>query len=662
MSTWILGIGGSHNGSYCLLEGSEVRVAIQEERLVGVKRARVYGGRRGLGLRYCLDTAGIVASDLSMVVLASQGSSDVEENNIWMNPDLSGLSAVPKRIVSHHLAHAASAFATSGYKCAAVLVVDGLGSPVEDLTSAAKRVVVDFCEGTWEYLSLFRAHRDTITPLEIHTTPMWIEKTSMGMWRFFSLGGLYSAVAQQIFGDPNDAGKVMGLAPYGEPRIPVEEFLQFDRNRIQFPNLVQQRFRDNELWPAHEQSYMDLASSAQRALEVAMLRIVTRLREMTNETRLCLAGGVALNGVANQRICEETGFDYIYVVPAADDGGVAIGAAYLGLWELGGSSPGQQMRTDAHGRTATASEVEEAIRAVPDIDAKRPYNLLDEVADRLSTGQIGGWFQGGAELGPRALGQRSILCSPCDGHVKEKLAERIKFREHFRPFAPSVLAEHAASWFEFGPSSQESPFMLRVVRFRKELRDQVSAVVHIDGTGRLQTLTSENNGRFYGLVACFHAKTGVPMLLNTSMNIQGEPIVELPADALWCLLGTGLDFCVVHDWLVTKSNGFRTILDYVPAVVAEEYTLRMDVLGQALQTSIKREDAVTVRTLTPWGKADVVLPLRLLPLLSIIDGRRTGHLLQRSLASNPSASRVTRDLLLLRRMHIIEFLPNVPHD
>jgi carbamoyltransferase len=621
-----------------------------------LKRARVYGGRRGLGFRYCLDTAGISASDLSMVVLSSQRSSKAEENDIWTNPDLSGLAEVPKRIVSHHLAHAASAFATSGYESAAVLVVDGLGSPVEDLPTAAKSVVVDHCDDASEHLSLLSACRNTINPLEIHAARNWIERDISGMWSFFTVGGLFSAVAEQIFGDPSEAGKVMGLAPYGVPRIPVEEFLHFEGNRIRFPNLVQQRFQYKERWPAHKRSYRDLASSAQQALEIALLQTVNRLQEMTNETNLCLAGGVALNGIANQKICKEARFDRVYIVPAAEDSGVAIGAAYLGLWELGPTGSCQQVRIDSYGRIATPVEIEDAIRVVPDIIARRPYDLLDETAERLWKGQIGGWFQGGAELGPRALGQRSIVCSPCSRYAKKKLNASVKFRESFRPFAPSVLTEHAASWFDFGSSSSESPFMLRVVPFHENRRDEVPAVVHVDGTGRLQTLTAGDNGKFYDLVARFHSKTGIPMLLNTSMNIRGEPIVETPVDALWCFLGTGLDFCVIHDWLVTKSDSFRTILDFVPAVVAKEYTLRMQVSDRALQTHIQREDAVTIHISNPWGEADIVLPLRLLPLLSNVDGLRDGHALRTALHGNPPASRVVQDLLLLRRMHIIEFL------
>jgi len=655
MKPWILGISASHNGSYCLLHGDEIRLAIQEERLVGMKRARVYGARRGLGLRYCLEAAGITALDLSMVVISSQRSAKAEENDLWINPDLSGLPHLPRRAVSHHLAHAASALATSGFESAGVLVVDGLGSPVEDLCDAAKRVVVGDSSGASEHLSLFRACGNNVMPIEVHTAIKWLEKKSGGMWPFFSLGGMYSAAAQQIFGDPMEAGKVMGLAPYGKPHIPVEEFLRFEDERLHFSNLVQERFKHEDRWPAHRRKYQDLASSVQNALETALLRMTTRLREMTRETNLCLAGGVALNSVANQRICAEAGFKEVHIIPSADDSGVAIGAAYLGLWELGGGRPSMPLRSDAHGRTSTPEEIGFAIRAVPDVVARKPSDLLDEAADRLSRGQIGGWVQGGSELGPRALGQRSILCSPCGRHTKKELNARVKFREAFRPFAPSVLEEHAAAWFDFGHSPMNSRFMLRVVPFHKDRRNCVPAVVHVDGTGRLQTLTREDDGLFWKLVSRFHTKTGIPMLLNTSLNVQGEPIVETPLDALWCLLGTGLDFCIIHDWVVTKSSSFRSILDYVPSVIAEEYSLRMEIGDHSLQTSIRRDDAVTVRVSTPWGKVDKVLPLRLLPLLSKIDGHRDGYALLQSLSEKPSVTRLTIDLLLLRRMHVIEF-------
>ena len=649
---WVLGISGSHNGSFCLLQGDRIHVAIQEERLVGLKRARVYGGRHSLGLRYCLDAAGIEVSDLSMVVLASQSAAGHEENDLGLNPDFRELGGVPKRVVSHHRAHATSVFATSGYEHAAVLVVDGMGSPVVDLDEDGCRATLDHQADFSEHLSLFHARGTLLEPREVQASQRWIERVPSGMWRFHSLGGLFSAVAHQIFGESSEAGKVMGLAPYGEPVIGVEEFLSFDGQRICFPNRVQERFPGSERWPEREKEYRDLACSAQRALEIALLRVARHLRVLTGEDRLCMAGGVALNSVANQVLCEQAGFEHVYIIPAAEDSGVAVGAAFLGLWELGHHPSPRQIRTDFHGRTATEDDIELATRRAPRVIVDRPADLLDAVASRLEQNQIGGWLQGGSELGPRALGHRSILCSPCRNEAKRDLNARVKYREEFRPFAPSVLADHATDWFDFGKTSPDSPFMLRVIPFHPAAMDRVPAVVHVDGTGRVQTITREDDGLYHDLVARFHARTGIPLLLNTSMNVQGEPIVETPEDALWCFLGTGLDFCVLHDRLITKAPSFRTVLDFIPAVVAEEYWLRLPVESNALQRSLQREDAVTVRVQTPWGKMDTMLPLRLLPLLSRIDGRRDGHVLQRLLAS--TAHDTQRDLLVLRRMHMIE--------
>lgn len=651
---WIMGISASHNGAYCLLRGNDIQVAIQEERLTGRKRARVYGGRGGLGFRYCLETARIQASDLSMVVVSCQWPATSEENDIWMNPDLRGADNVPRRFVSHHLAHAASAFATSGYQRAAILIVDGQGSPTRDLDPAAKRAVIDPDDEASEHLSLFRAYQSCITAIEIHAARRWMQRGTNGMSRFFSLGGMYSAVAEQIFGDPMEAGKVMGLAPYGKPTIPVDEFVRFNGNRLVFTNTVQQRFAFRDQWPRHKRLYVDLAASVQQALEVALLSIAKRLRVQSGETNLCFAGGVALNSVANQRLHGESGFEHVFIVPAAEDSGVAIGAAYLGLWHLGASYHPSTLRADRHGRCSTPSEIAAAIRSVPDVVAHRTVQPINETAERLARGQIGGWFHGGSELGPRALGSRSIVCSPCGERTKRLLNARVKYREQFRPFAPSILAEHAATWFDFGDTTPDSPFMLRVVPFRKEVGHLVPAVVHVDGTGRVQTLTPSDNGSFYDLVARFHAMTGVPILLNTSFNVRGEPIVESPLDALWCLLGTGLDFCAIGEWIVTKRSGFGGILNYTPAVVALEYSLHMDIVDGALQRSVQREDGVRVRAQSRWGLVDQWLPLRLLPLLARIDGRKNGRALLHSFGGSYSRTRFVQDLLLLRRMHIIE--------
>jgi carbamoyltransferase len=271
-------------------------------------------------------------------------------------------------------------------------------------------------------------------------------------------------------------------------------------------------------------------------------------------------------------------------------------------------------------------------------------------------GEIGGWVVGGAEFGPRALGQRSVIASPIAADTKERVNAGVKFREAFRPFAPAILAEQASRWFCFDQTPADCPFMLRVVPFRGERIHQVPAVVHIDGTGRLQTLTSDN-GPFYKLVARFFEATGVPILLNTSMNLRHEPIVETPEDALWMLLGTELSFCVIGDHLIAKRPAARPILDYVPFVAARDWRVRLDVRKGKLERSIGRADAVELACDTPWGRCNLTLPPHLVPLLILVDGTSTGRsLLQRLNADaqpQTTETNLIHDLLLLRRMRVI---------
>jgi carbamoyltransferase len=239
-------------------------------------------------------------------------------------------------------------------------------------------------------------------------------------------------------------------------------------------------------------------------------------------------------------------------MPAAEDSGTSIGAAYYGLWQLTGHNSQRPILHDAPGRTYSSADVSAALDQAQNIRVVHSTDVLSDAVELLCDGRIIGWFDGGSELGPRALGQRSILCDPRRPDGKETLNRRVKMREAFRPFAPAVLLEEAANWFEFGETSAESPFMLRVVKVNRERRDQVPAIVHVDGTGRVQTLTRANNGRFYELVRKFYEQTGVPMLLNTSFNRMGQPIIETPADAIECLLSTGLDCCVFEDRIVFK--------------------------------------------------------------------------------------------------------------
>jgi carbamoyltransferase len=553
---WILGISASHNGSACLLKGDKIAVAIQEERLSGFKRHRIYGAKSSLAVRYCLNYAGIEPHDLSLVVLCVQGRANDEIHDIRRDPFLNVVfHRTPTLTIPHHYGHAVSVFATSGFAESAVLIVDGAGSPVADFTREERTRLNGSPEDSWETISLYYANDTSIVPLEKHVVDRgaWLVMHDSEMPSFGSLGGMFSAAAQQIFGEPSEAGKVMGLAPYGHAEFRSSDFFDIANGTFRFKDTVPLQFRHQERWPSRTSDYEALACSVQAALEDALMYLVQHVRELGSSENLCYAGGVALNSVANERIIRESGFKNVYIMPAAEDSGTAIGAAYHGLWQLTHHNSRRRILHDAPGRTYTPADVSAVLEQTPNVRVTHSANVISDAVQLLTDGKIIGWFDGGSELGPRALGQRSILCDPRRPDAKETLNRRVKMREAFRPFAPAILLEEAANWFELDGTSPESPFMLRVCQVRAERKDQVPAVVHVDGTGRLQTVTRENNGRFYELIKKFSGVTGVPILLNTSFNRMGQPIIETPGDAIQCLLDTGLDCCVFEDRIVFKE-------------------------------------------------------------------------------------------------------------
>ena len=408
---------------------------------------------------------------------------------------------------------------------------------------------------------------------------------------FGSLGGLFSAAAAQIFGDPTDAGKVMGLAPYGSVTIDPDAFFEINDGRFVFSDEVPKRFATQERWPHARHKYEDLACSVQNALEHALLYLVGRVRELCPSRNLVYAGGVALNSVANERIIRETDFDRVYVIPAAEDSGPAIGAAYHGLFHLTGTHVPRAAEGDGFGATYDSGQISAAIDRTPSVMTRETTDAVNGAADLLVDGKIIGWFTGPSELGPRALGQRSILCDPRQADAKERLNARVKHREAFRPFAPVILLEEVENWFDVGGADPSSPFMLRVMDFKADKRDLVPAVVHVDGTGRVQTVTKAGNGTYYDLVKEFGERTGVPILVNTSLNVMGEPIAETPEDALWCLLLTQLDACVFDGAIVTKKDGYQSLADLFPYLLIEPNDVRRPPSGDGLLFAVT----------TPWG-------------------------------------------------------------
>jgi carbamoyltransferase len=541
---WILGINASHNGAACLLRGDQIVVAVQEERLTRVKGKRITAATPALAIAYCLTAAGIGAGELDMVVLCTQGRGNSADHDVSRNWLLQTRSnGTPVERIPHHLGHAISAFALSGFSESAVLVVDGMGSSWRDLPPAERAVVRRAVDDGYETASLYRAAGTDIAPLGKHLVANggWISPDRLVMPRFGSLGGVYAAAAVQIFGRARDPGKVMGLSSFGDQNFATDDFFSVADEGFIFHDTVPRAFQMSERWPQHAERYRNLARSAQVAVEEGVLHLARRLRSLSGSPRLCYAGGVALNGIANERLFAEAGFEDIFIIPPADDSGSAIGAAYWGLWQLTGTNGRVALAADALGRTYDTAEIETAAKEVGAVRLVADSNYIEAAADLICDGRILGWFSGRSELGPRALGQRSIICDPRNEGMKNEINARVKRREAFRPFAPAILEDAVPDWFETNGMTVASPFMLRVRPFKADRAGRVPAVVHVDGTGRLQTLNAKSNGPFYQLVESFNRRTGVPMVLNTSFNGPDEPIVETPLDALRCMLANGLD-------------------------------------------------------------------------------------------------------------------------
>ncbi len=579
--TLILGLNAFHaDAAAALIEDGRIVAAIEEERF---RRIKHWAGFPAQAIRGCLDRAGRSLADLDHIAInARPGAQRLRKLAYvlrrrpdprfllerWRNKrERAGLAAqlaaafpgerVQARLhfVDHHRAHLASAFYASPFPEAAVVSVDGFG---------------DFASAAW-------GQGDGTT-------------LSLDGQVFFphSLGAFYTAITQYLgFPHYGDEYKVMGLAPYGRPNQ-LEAMRQIVRLRSDgrfrldlryfrhaTENLPHQWSQGSPVVGTHwspaleellgparqpdqplEQRHKDIARSAQAMYEEAFFHLLRALHQSHPVDRLCIAGGCGANSVANGKVTLATPFRDVYVQAAAGDSGGALGAA-LEVWHQLGQPRAEPMRTAYLGTAPAAGEIE-ALLAAPEVvaalaaagcrvsrlgDADLPDEpaLCARVAAAIGDGLVVGWFDGAMEWGPRALGHRSILGDPRRADMKDILNLKIKRRESFRPFAPSVLREAVADWFEL---DGDVPFMMQVYPIRPERRTSIPAVTHVDGSGRLQTVTELENGRFYRLIRAFAERTGVPMVLNTSFN-ENEPIVCTPAQALDCFLRTSMDVLVL---------------------------------------------------------------------------------------------------------------------
>ena len=581
MQNYILGINAYHgDSSACLLKNGKLVFAIEEERLCRIKH---WAGFPQLSITACLDAAGIKISDVNDIAINTDPKANISKKIIYTimnNPNpLFIIDRLRNRkarqnikvefekhfhdfsennhihFVEHHLCHLSSAYHVSPYKESAILSVDGFG----DFSSTVL--------GYGEDASI-----------------RIIDKVHFP----HSLGIFYQAITQYL-GFPNygDEYKVMGLAPYGKEKY-VEHMSQLvnlkdnglfsldlsyfrhskEGVKYKWDNgkpvitdvysdkleslLGDKRSKNDKL----SQKHMDIARSAQVMFERAFLNLLNRLKQETGSSNLALAGGCAMNSVANGKVKNNTGFKNVYIQAAAGDAGGAIGAAYM-VWHKAQNNSERFHMSNAYVGPAYNSDIEALVNNLKELRREdlniKLFENFDDLAEytaiKISEKKVIGWYQGEMEWGPRALGNRSILGDPRNPEMKEILNVKIKRREEFRPFAPSILREETCKWFEV---DDDVPFMMKVYQIKPEQREKIPAVTHVDGSGRLQTVTNEINSRYYILISKFFKLTGVPILLNTSFN-ENEPIVCKPQEALETFLRTKMDCLILGDWLIERT-------------------------------------------------------------------------------------------------------------
>jgi carbamoyltransferase len=562
----VLGVNLSHDRSACLILDGKVAVAVEEERLDRIRHSEgflVAGYFDRLtktlpmkAITYCLRAAGVGLDDLDLVV-GNRHASDQSELRLRRELPIRDPGRIRELPVpSHHLAHAYACYFASPFDDAAILVVDGVGGRLPHTGRIEKHTV--FVGTGAEVRSVLAAsYSPDFTDVglglfyEYFTAKLgFITRWGHPMFGSFSCGGY------------TEAGKTMGLAPYGNPRGDWDRLLHLDGDDVSVTvaalDAAWRRWYEKEgrgFDPAQPGSWdtpfaKDVARKVQDELGAAMLHLAHRAHQLTGKRRLCLTGGVALNSVANQRIVSEGPFDEVYILPPAGDAGVALGAGYYGYYRLLGGRQRHHLRSAGVGRAYQQEEVLSAIKnAGADIDYRE--TSPEEVADLLAGHHVVGWFDGGSEIGPQALGKRSILADPRHPAMRDYLNVVVKHREPFRPYPPSVLAEHAGDWFDL---SGGSPFTLLAPEVRQDRRPVVPAITHVDGTARVQTVDRAVNPRYHQLIEAFAERTRVPLVLNTSFNDPGEPIVETPDDALRTFLRTELDYLFLDGYLISKPD------------------------------------------------------------------------------------------------------------
>jgi carbamoyltransferase len=548
-----------HESAAALLVDGELVAAVEEERFNRIKHAKEadWDNPHQLperAIRFCLKHAGLTARDIDHVAYsfdpklrrkryrAEWWGQKVEETfRLRLGQvqnaveELLGRSLGQRfHFVPHHMAHAASAYFPSGFDRAAILTLDGIGESAG--SSLAKGI------GT------------RIQPVETFEYP-------------HSIGFLWEEFSGYLGFLTYDASKVMGLAAYGDPEVFRRQFESILRAEQENYGVAQDflgiqpdkyarmevmfgppRELESEILPRHA----DIAASLQAATDAAVMALVRRVKRKAPFDNLCLAGGVALNCVTNELIRRSGEFANLFIPSAPHDAGTAIGGAFAVHAATQKRPPQRGVSTPYLGPAFRRSEILAAVKSAG-LNARRSKSPARDAADMIADGKIVAWFQGRMEFGPRALGNRSLLADPRRPEMRNILNQKVKHREDFRPFAPSVMAEHADEWFDVGTHSASHAFMLFAPRVKPDRLDRIPAVVHKDGTARVQLVSSKSNPRFHELISAFYAKTGVPLVVNTSFN-DSEPIVCTPTDAIVTFRKSGIDALFMDDMVLVARD------------------------------------------------------------------------------------------------------------
>jgi len=556
---YVLGTGLSHDGSACLLKDGRICVAIEKERLT---RRKHDGGNDRDAIKYCLAAEGIRFDDLSLIV-QNANFGMFERGNGWFEGPRFINRNVPVATISHHLAHAYSAIGTSPFDESAIMIIDGCGSGLDECTDVEKTIIPEKPPAELKHLYyekdsyyIYKDHK--LTPIFKDFSPWGMTAKRYPMYpntTLHSIGGLYLGVSTYVFNGFEDPGKLMGLAPYG--RAGVYDFKIFElKDGRAFVNYdwmkdFNEPARSFEDLKGNFQYYADIAYWVQREVERAVLYIINSRHDLSPAENLAYAGGVALNAVANRRVLTESKFKNLYIQPAAGDNGLAIGCAYYGWLEVLKRERVRHNGSTYLGKSYDDFAISQALSKYDGrVEVTETADSTRRTAELLAEGKVVGWLQGGAEFGPRALGHRSILADPRNPGIRDHINARIKFREDFRPFAPSVMAEESALYFD---CDYESPYMILIAQVREEWRDKIPSVIHRDDSARIQTVTAESDAKYYRLLKSFKAVTGISVLLNTSFNKRGMPIVETPEQALDFYLDCDLDVLVLNNYVISKA-------------------------------------------------------------------------------------------------------------